>query len=113
MAAELAEEKKSIEKAAMELRQEKDTTEQWVEVLLYSVCSFTFFLYPQLTLFVSPSILWSRELKGTLSAMQQIEEEKSKLFKQTESLQANLEVSKHFKNTFSYLSLSLSLSLSP
>ena len=41
--------------------------------------------------------------------MQQIEEEKSKLFKQTESLQANLEVSKHFKNTFSYLSLSQSI----
>ena len=44
--------------------------------------------------------------------MQQIEEEKTKLFKQTESLQANLEVSKHFKNTFSSLSLSLSLSQS-
>ena len=50
-------------------------------------------------------------MKGTLSAVQQIEEEKSRLFKQTESLQANLDVSKHFKNTFSYHSFPLSLSL--
>ena len=76
MAAALAEEKKNIEEAAKNLREEKDTTESLV---IFNINSIT-------------SLQHVRDLQQTLSAMKQIEEQRTQLQSTFESLQSNLKV---------------------
>ena len=86
LASKLEEEKKAIEDAAKNLRQEKDTAEQYVslaiDLVVNTITSFKMTSLPSLY----------RELQQTLESMQHIQVEKETLSKRTEVLEQDLQV---------------------